>query len=364
MKKNSTLNKWLRFLLPIPTGIIVYILILLVFDTLDQLGSHFFSDEVVVTIVFSFIVLELQRIALNIVDKRFPVKIHQSESEETNEDESTIKPNSASSRIIIIPLFSLLLSVIVISILVIIYFTYGLGLKDFYRELVVFNGVFGIVSVVYAIIHVSTTFLAVNKQIHYIREKELRKSLEHDLENYKLQINPQLLYDSLENLISIVKHDKKMAETIINQLSNIYRYILDTRHIELVKISEELKNLNSLLYILNIKYNGALRLTDTLNTESKQKQIVPGTISTLVIELCKRSIINPYQPLEIKLSSEDNLLLFNSGNNPKITLDGLNHWNLNQLNKAYDFFSSHRPNISENDHEVNISIPLFEIEEE
>ncbi len=364
MKKNNSLNKWLRFLLPIPTGIIVYVLILLVFDTLEQIGSHFFSDEVAITITFSFILLEIQRFVLLIIDRRYPININSPHVEEEEQDQNSTKLPSASSRVIIIPLISLILSIIVISPLVAIYFTYGLGLKDYYRELFVFNGVFGIVSVIYSIIHVSTSFLAVHKQIHYIREKELRKNLEHDLENYKLQINPNLLYDSLENLISIVKQDKKMADNIITHLSKIYRYILDTRHIELVSLNEELANLNSLIYILNIKHNGAIRITDALPEKDTDKQIVPGTISTLVMEVCKRSIINNYQALEIKLDCKNGNLLFSTNNNPKITLHSLNHWNLNQLNRAYDFFSSKRPEISENKQEIKISVPLFEIEEE
>ena len=364
MKKNkSTLNKWLRFLLPIPTGIIVYILILLVFDTLNQLGSHFFSDEVAITIIFSFILLEVQRLVLNYTLHKYPIKILDTSINESEQNETT-KTSGASTRIIIISLISLIISIVIISILVFLYFTYVLQLTDIQRELIVFNGVFGIVSVVYAIIHVSTSFLETNKQINYIREKELRKSLEHDLENYKLQINPQLLYDSLENLISIVKQDKKMAESIIQHLSGIYRYILDTRHIELVSVAEELRNLNSLIYILNIKHNGAIRITDALDDECNGMQIIPGTISTLLTEVCNRSIINQYQPLEVNLSGVDKHLIFKATNNPKITQESLNHWNINHLNKAYDYFSSQRPEIFEEDKEININIPLFEIEEE
>ncbi|MCU4166375.1 histidine kinase [Carboxylicivirga caseinilyticus] len=364
MKKNSTLNKWLRFLLPVPTGIVAYILILLVFDTLDELGSHFFSNEVAITIFFSFILLEIQRTALIFLDKKFPIKIINRHEDESENTETPTKTPGASTRIIIIPLLSLLVSIIVISTLVILYYIYIIGFKDFNLELIAFNGVFGIISMVYAIIHVSTSFLAVNKQINYIREKELRKSLEHDLENYKLQINPQLLYDSLENLISIVKHDKKMAENIINHLSGIYRYILDTRHIELVSVAEELRNLNSLIYILNIKHNGAIRITDSLDEECNCKQMVPGTISTLLTEICNRSIINKYQPLEVNLISSNEKLQFKATNHPKINLESINHWNINHLNRAYDYFSSERPEIIDNDTEIKISIPLFEIEEE
>ncbi|MCU4174993.1 histidine kinase [Carboxylicivirga sp. N1Y90] len=360
-KEDSGIQKWLRFLLPIPTGILAYLLILLVFDTLDQMGSNFFSHEVLISIILSFILLASQRFFLRIVDKYYPIDLSKTEPEET--DKSKRGP-SASARILLIPSISVVFSILIITPLVSLYFYFILGLKDFYSELFVFNGVYGIVSVVFAIIHVSTSFMAIQKEIHYLREKELRKNMEHDLRNYKLQINPQLLYDSLEDLISVVKKDKKLADNLVNHLSKTYRYILDTRHLELVSLSEELKNVNSLLYLLNIKHNNSISITDQLKDELSERQIIPGTISTLIMELCKRSIINRYQPLQINLTSNNEHLSFVASNNPKINFEDVNHWDLSLLNKAYHFFSDSTPNVHVNNSHINIHIPLFEIEEE
>lgn len=358
---NSNVHNWLRFLLPIPTGLVAYTLILLVFDTLDQMGSNFFSHEVVIAILLSFLLLESQRFFLQKLDRYFPIDLQKSETEEK---EKLKRLSNPSVRILLIPSFSLIFSFIIITPLVSFFFYFILGLKDFNSELIVFNGVYGMVSVVFSIIHVSTSFMASQKEIHYLREKELRKNMEHDLNNYKLQINPNLLYDSLEDLISIIKKDKKLADNLVNHLSKIYRYILDTRHAELVNLSQELNNVNSLIYLLNIKHNSAISITDQLPAELNHRQIIPGTISTLIMELCRKSIINRYQPLQINLLANNKHLSFVASNNPKINFEDVNHWDLSLLNKAYNYFNDSTPDVSINNNQIYIHVPLFEIEEE
>ena len=361
--KTFTLNnqqKWLRFLLPFPIGVVVYILILLVFDTLNQFSANFFSQEVAVTILLTFILFECLRVMFVIIDKRFPLL-----EKLQIEQQVSSKESNHSMRVVLVPFVSLLLSIIVISLLVSIYFRLVLIISDFGTELIVFNGVYGVVAILYAVIHVSTSFLAVHKQIHYKQEKELRKGMETDLEKFKMQINPKLLYDGLENLISIVHAQPRLAEQFVNHLSKIYRYNLDNRHVELVDLQQELILSQSLLHILNVKYNNTITFESKLPDEWLSRQIIPCTISALIQELVNRSIVNEFQPLHICLENNGEQLVFSSRHNPKIGLNGNAEWNLSLINKAYSFFSDRKQlEITQDNQQLRINIPLFEIEEE
>lgn len=355
-------QKWLRFLLPFPIGVVVYVLILLVFDTLNQFSSNFFSQEVGVTVLFAFILMEVLRVLLNIIDKRIPV-IARLAGE--NEEVIAGRGMTHSMRIILLPFISLLASVVVITPLVSVYFYFVLIISDFNTELIVFNGVYGVVAILYGVIHVSTTFLAVHKQIHYKQEKELRRGMESDLEKFKMQINPQLLYDGLENLISIVHAKPRMAERFVNQLSKIYRYNLDNRHVEFVDLQKELELSQSLLYLLNIKYANSITLEHHLPKEWLHRQIIPCTISALIQELVNKTIINEFQPLRISLETKADELYFVCNHNPKIGLNGNSEWNLSLINNAYAFFNDNKQlEITQINQQLYINIPLFEIEEE
>ncbi|MBS2213380.1 histidine kinase [Carboxylicivirga mesophila] len=363
--KAPTINKqqkWLRFLLPFPIGMVVYVLILLVFDTLNQFSSNFFSQEVLVTVLLAFVLMEALRLLLNALDKRFPLVADiQTENGEMHE----FKGLTHSSRIILLPLVSLVLSVLVITPLVSVYFYFVLIISDFNTELIVFNGVYGVVAILYSVIHVSTSFLAVHKQLHYKQEQELRRGMESDLDKFKMQINPQLLYDGLENLISIVHAKPRMAEQFVNQLSKIYRYSLDNRHVELVDLKRELELSQSLLYLLNIKYSNSIYFEAKLPNDWLHRQIIPCTISALIQELVNRTIINEFQPLNIRLETKDDELYFVCNHNPKIGLNGNGVWNLSLINNAYAFFNDNKQlEITQTDQQLHINIPLFEIEEE
>ncbi len=355
-------QKWLRFMLPFPIGVVVYILILLVFDTLNQFSSNFFSQEVAVTVFLTFILMEVLRVLLNAIDKRIPIV---AKSDGENEDTISFKGMTHSKRIVLIPFASLLASIVVITPLVSVYFYFVLIISDFNTELIVFNGVYGVVAILYGIIHVSTTFLAVHKQIHYRQEKELRRGMESDLEKFKMQINPQLLYDGLENLISIVHSKPRMAEQFVNQLSKIYRYNLDHRHVELVDLQKELELSKALLYLLNIKHANCITMKHQLPDEWLYRQVIPCTISALIQELVNKTIINEFQPLTIKLEARGEELYFVCNHNPKIGLNGNGDWNLSLINNAYAFFNDNKQlEITHTNQQLHINIPLFEIEEE
>ncbi len=361
MKTISKQQKWLRFLLPFPIGVVVYILILLVFDSLEQFGSNFFSQEVAITIFLSFVLLETQRLLLNATDRRFPLKMQIISGEEECVPTKSV---NHSLRIVLVPLISVLFSLILISLLVSIYFSFVLSISDFYTELIVFNAVYSIVAILYSIIHVSTSFLAVHKQIHYKQEKELRKGMETDLEKFKMQINPKLLYDGLENLISIVHVDPKLAEQFVGHLSKIYRYNLDNRHVELVDLKYELDLSSSLLHLLNVQHKNMISFTYNLPDDWFEHQVIPCTISTLIQEVVNKSIINSFQAINISLNMVGDKLVFICNDNPRIGFNGESTWNLSLINKAYSFFNNQQLEIVRNNQQLHINIPLFEIEEE
>jgi sensor histidine kinase YesM len=317
---------------------------------------------VAVTTLLTFILFESLRVLLRQIDKRFPLMEKLKTSEDSN---SGTKEISHSMRIVLIPFICLVISVLLISILVSVYFRFALIINDFGTELIVFNSVYGVMAILYAIIHVSTSFLSVHKQIHYKQEKDLRKGMETDLEKFKMQINPRLLYDGLENLISIVHSQPRLAEHFVNHLSKIYRYNLDNRHVELVELQQELQLTKSLLHILNVKHNNAITFEPRLSDDWLNRQIIPCTLSSLIQELVSRSIINEYQPIHIILERNGDGLTFSCRHNPKIGLNGNSEWNLSLINKAYSFFSDNKQlEITHNNQQIHINIPLFEIEEE
>ena len=58
-------------------------------------------------------------------------------------------------------------------------------------------------------------------------------------EALKNQVNPHFLFNSLNALTNLVYEDQDKAVRFIKQLSEVYRYVLDSRDKEVVPLEEE-----------------------------------------------------------------------------------------------------------------------------
>ena len=98
-----------------------------------------------------------------------------------------------------------------------------------------------------------------------------KQNLAHQLEIFNNEINPDLLFQSLETLIPLVHHDPGTAENFVDRLATVYRYILDNRKKELVSVEEEIQASKNLIYLFKEKY--PVQLNYELKNE-KQAQLV------------------------------------------------------------------------------------------
>ncbi len=69
MKKIFINNAFFRILFPIVYGIIVYLLILLINNSIDTLNETFLTQEVYISIVLTYLVMESNRLLIKVTEK-------------------------------------------------------------------------------------------------------------------------------------------------------------------------------------------------------------------------------------------------------------------------------------------------------
>lgn len=107
-----------------------------------------------------------------------------------------------------------------------------------------------------------TCFLFLNWKKFYdswekkIKETEIiqKQKLEFELKALKNQINPHFLFNSLNTLTNLVHKDSHLAEKFINQLAKVYRYILEQKSNNLIRIENELRILSSYQFLMDIRF--------------------------------------------------------------------------------------------------------------
>ncbi len=258
---------------------------------------------------------------------------------------------------LIIGIISILLTTLIIS----GYYNFLIRFSNFTTELIVFNSIYLLTSIFYNLIYFSIFYLNRLNELILHHENQVRKSLESELKTYKNKINPEFLFSSLESILSLVYIDQEKADDLLNTLSRIYRHILSNKKNELISIKKEVDTSNELIKLLNFKFHNAIKIETDIKEEIKLKQIIPGTVLTCIEKIVKTTIISPIQPLTITIKNEDNMVVVMHKKIDKVTPPTEQEIDMENLNRAYSYFSSEKVNIKNINTDVRYEIPVLEI---
>ncbi len=123
------------------------------------------------------------------------------------------------------------------------------------------------------------------------------------------QINPHFLFNSLNALSVLVHKNPHDAERFIEELSKIYRYILQLNASYLVPLKKELAFVESYIFLQRIRYRENLQFHSTVNAQSINYMLPPLTLELLIENAIKHNAIGSETPLTIELIVENDYLL-------------------------------------------------------
>ena len=163
-----------------------------------------------------------------------------------------------------------------------------------------------------AIINIFLTFLHEgiaryeNWKSNLVETEELRKVYRQGrLLGLKSQINPHFLFNSLNCLSSLIHEDEKKGEKFLDEMSKVYRYMLQNDEETLVTLRTELKFLDSYVYLLQERHCGALKIDMEIRESEKDKWIPPLTLQTIAEDIFGQNSICRDTPLEIGLFTDE-----------------------------------------------------------
>ena len=197
-----------------------------------------------------------------------------------------------------------------------------------------------------------------------IKEQEyLAKSNQAQLDALKTQIDPHFLFNSLNVLSSLIEEKPDQAQRFTIKLSNIYRYVLDSRLKDLTDVADEIKFAEDYIQLLKMRFEHAVQFTIDEKVKSIDKQLIPLSIQLLLENAVKHNQINSEKPLQISiLHKADYLQICNNKNPLKKTTSNREGIGLENIKKRYQRFTDLQVKIEDNDAEFCISLPLLQID--
>ncbi|HVF97129.1 MAG TPA: histidine kinase, partial [Flavisolibacter sp.] len=122
----------------------------------------------------------------------------------------------------------------------------------------------------------------------------------------KSQVNPHFLFNSLNTLSSLIVEDEEGAETFLNEMSKVYRYMLRGDDQQLVSVETELKFIRSYVYLLNQRYGQSLQVKTTISDDDMNKLVPPLSLQVLIENAFTQNSMSKTAPLVINISSNNN----------------------------------------------------------
>lgn len=112
--------------------------------------------------------------------------------------------------------------------------------------------------------------------------RELERSrTEAELQNLKSQLNPHLLFNTLNNIYSLIGLDTDMARKAVHDLSHMLRYVLYESSRPFVPLSAEMAFLREYVGLMKIRLPKNTRLSVSLPGEGLDRTVNPyGTDTT------------------------------------------------------------------------------------
>src|SRR3546814_310331 len=132
-------------------------------------------------------------------------------------------------------------------------------------------------------------------------EKAKREVLLYQHETLRSQINPHFLFNSLNVLSSLIYINSDNANKFTKALSKTYRYVLSLTRQPVVSVAEEMKALDSYLFLMRMRFENAFTLTVNKMVGCEANKIIPLTLQLLIENAFKHNIATEESPLDIRI---------------------------------------------------------------
>jgi len=129
-------------------------------------------------------------------------------------------------------------------------------------------------------------------------------TLESQFRSLQSQLNPHFLFNSFNVLSSLIAENPRRAEDFVDELSNVYRYLLRSNEQELATVGEELRFIRSFFHLLETRHDTGVSMKMEVPKALFDKKLPTLALQILVENAVKHNEISPEKPLKIEILND------------------------------------------------------------
>ena len=193
-----------------------------------------------------------------------------------------------------------------------------------------------------------------------IENQQLRtENLINQYEALKNQLNPHMLFNSLNTLRSLIREMPDKAQDYLQELSRVLRYTLQENECQSVSLHEEMEFVHAYLFLLKMRYEDNLSFNIRIAEEADLCQLPPMSVQLLVENAVKHNEISNRHPLTIQIYTEGKHLTVSNPVQPKLTASGGMRIGLSNLAKRYHLLFKEEIEVRKDNNIFLVTIPLI-----
>ncbi len=308
-------------------GVILYLAMLMVFGNLENLSETFSSQEALFLVLLAYVNHEWAILMLA-----------------GNRSREAVVSGTIPEKLVYF-IIAVLVTALVTSGIILAYFMLILGYRHFLTELVTINILMIVFQVLVQLYYAGMGNIQRTLELSMEQEELQTRQLELELDSFRTEMNPDLLMECLEKLLTLMRVDIQESERYIQALSNQYRYLLDNRQKDFVGLEEEVLAARDLVYLLN--GGSEPRLILAQEGEGIQADLVPGTLASILCNVENSMILSCLDPMEVRLvMNHEGDLVVRHAHKPRIF--GGTLVRMERLNRSYEHYTGRKLERREN----------------
>jgi two-component system, LytTR family, sensor kinase len=179
------------------------------------------------------------------------------------------------------------------------------------------------------------TFFEQWKKAQAESEQLEKLSLEMQFQSLQSQLNPHFLFNSLNVLSSLITENPRRAEDFVDELSNVYRYLLRSNEREFATVQEELRFAQSYFHLLETRHEKGVSLQVKVSSQIQAGKIPAMSLQILLENAVKHNEVSEEQPLWIHIFDKNDQLVVRNNIRPKARKAASNKVGLDNLRQRY-----------------------------
>ena len=197
------------------------------------------------------------------------------------------------------------------------------------------------------------------QQVIIENEQLQAENIRNQFEVLKNQLNPHMLFNSLNTLRSLVRENQDRAQDYIQELSRVLRYTLQGNESQSVTLREEMDFVSAYIFLLKMRFEDNLQFEIDIECNLEDYFLPPMSIQMLIENAVKHNEISNRRPLTITIVTDpEGSLSVSNPIQPKLTAATGTGIGLANLDKRYHLLFRQEIQITE-DSNFTVLIPLI-----